>query len=186
MTLGIFDDVVYGKNIEDDILRKSYGFDKLWEDISPLRELPPDHWYAKGEDAFDVLIEALAQSKFSFPSLELDLASAIRYPRSDLDDCLHLAVIGEDGMIPRDLNICIKAGLDWTFRFFHRDVDHDGLVFDFEGPRHAQKRRLILTSSPESLVCSHQSLATITARALVLSTHAVCLAASILHLAPGR
>ncbi|KAG9841228.1 hypothetical protein KCU68_g8734, partial [Aureobasidium melanogenum] len=133
VTLGIFDDVVYGPEPEDDILRKSYGFDKLWGDISPLDELTPDHWYAQGEITFDILLEALTQSESYFPSLELDLASALRNPRSDLDQSLHLAVTAKDGKIPPDLDICIKAGLDWTFWFFRRDDVHDDLVFEYEG-----------------------------------------------------
>ncbi|KAH0152155.1 hypothetical protein KCU67_g9944, partial [Aureobasidium melanogenum] len=133
VTLGIFDDVVYGSDFEDDILRKSYGFDKLWGGLSPLHVLTPDHWYAQGEDTFEILLEALTQTESSFPSMELDLASAIRNPHSDLDECLHLAVSAQDGKIPRDLDICIKAGLDWTFRLFRRDDVHDNLVFDYEG-----------------------------------------------------
>ncbi|KAH0301123.1 hypothetical protein KCU71_g11627, partial [Aureobasidium melanogenum] len=133
VTLGIFDDVVYGSDFEDDILRKSYGFDKLWGGLSPLHVLTPDHWYAQGEDTFEILLEALTQTESSFPSMELDLASAIRNPHSDLDECLHLAVSAQDGKIPRDLDICIKAGLDWTFGLFRRDDVHDNLVFDYEG-----------------------------------------------------
>ncbi|KAH0208356.1 hypothetical protein KCU86_g8164, partial [Aureobasidium melanogenum] len=133
VTLGIFDDVVYGSDPEDDILRKSYGFDKLWGGLSPLHVLTPDHWYAQGEDTFEILLEALTQSESSFPSMELDLASAIRNPRNDLDECLHLAVSAKDDKIPRDVDICIKAGLDWTFRLFRRNDVHDDLVFDYEG-----------------------------------------------------
>lgn len=109
---GIFDDVVYGDDIEDDILRKSYGSDKLWGDLSPLHELTPDYWYTKREDTFEILLEALTQSESSLPSLELDLASGIRNSQSDLDESLHRAIIAKDGTIPHDLNICIKAGLD--------------------------------------------------------------------------
>ncbi|KAG9950878.1 hypothetical protein KCU85_g3309, partial [Aureobasidium melanogenum] len=133
VTLGIFDDVVYRTDVEDDVLRKCFGFDELWEDFSPAEELHPGHWTAKGEDTFEILLEAIAQSKSSSTFLELDLAMGMRDPRSNLDEHLHLALVGEDGKIPRDLDICIKAGLDWTFRFFRRDTIYDGLVFDYEG-----------------------------------------------------
>ncbi|KAK6002064.1 hypothetical protein QM012_001702 [Aureobasidium pullulans] len=133
VTLGIFDDVVYGPDIGDDVLRKSYGFDKLWEDILPHHEIFPDHWYTGCEDTFGILLEALSQSELSLSSLGLDLATAIRNSRHDLDESLRHAVTAKAGSVPPHVDICIKAGLDWTFHFFRRDDSYGGLVFDYEG-----------------------------------------------------
>lgn len=50
-----------------------------------------------------------------------------------LDQLLTAAVMTDDGVLKRDVDVCVRAGLDWTFRFFSLDAAHDNLIFDYQG-----------------------------------------------------
>jgi hypothetical protein len=131
VTFGIFDDVVHVERHK--ILRKAYGFDKHWGEISPLHDLRADHWIPQGEITLMALGTAMNTPDFNTPPLELDLKSAIRTPQGWLDQVLSTLVITGDGQLMRDVDVCIKAGLDSTFRLFSPDAAHRRLIFDYQG-----------------------------------------------------
>lgn len=132
--LGIFDDVIHGA--DHDLLRKAYGFDKLWADISPLCDLEPKQWLPAGEFPFLVLMWSIEEVSFPVSPLELDLASGLRMPYGGLDQMLDTSsmVKTQDGMLQRNVDICIKRGPDSTFRFFRLDAAVNArVVFGFKG-----------------------------------------------------
>lgn len=132
VTLGIHDDVVNvaGRRL----LRKAYGFDMLWGEISPLTDLTSEQWRPVGEIPFMALRTAMSMSGFPDSPLELDLTSALRgSPNGYLDKLLGAAVMTEDHALKHDLNVCVKAGLDWTFRLFNSNVARDRLIYEYQG-----------------------------------------------------
>lgn len=131
VTLGVFDDVicVAGRRL----LRKAYGFDKLWGEISPLHDLSPKQWFSASEISFSALLAAMNLSEFPDSPLELDLTSGLSRPHGQLDQLLNAAVLTDDRELKRDVDVCIRTGLDWTFRLFSPDAAHDRLVFEYKG-----------------------------------------------------
>jgi hypothetical protein len=120
VTLGIFDDVIWVAGHR--LLRKAYGFDKHWGDVSPLDHLAPMEWVPAGEISFATLEAAASKIQFSNFSWELDLASALSLAHSWLDKMLSEAVVLEDGALNRDVDAYVKTNLDWTFRFSNPDA----------------------------------------------------------------
>lgn len=131
VTLGVYDDVlnVAGRRL----LRRAYGFDKLWGEISPLTDLTAEQWFPVSEISFMALRTAMSMSGFPEAPLELDLTSALRSPNGYLDKLLGAAVMTEDDALEHDVNVCVKAGLDWTFRLFNPDVARDRLIYKYQG-----------------------------------------------------
>lgn len=131
VTLGLYDDIVNvaGRRL----LRKAYGFDNLWGEISPLADLRSEQWLPMGEITFMALRTAMSMSGFPDSPLELDLTSALRSPNGCLDRLLGAAVMTEDHTLKHDVNVHVKAGLDWTFRLFKPDVAHDCLIYEYRG-----------------------------------------------------
>lgn len=131
--LGIFDDVIHGA--DHDQLRKAYGFDKLWAGISPLCDLEPMQWLPAGEFPFMVLLCSIEEVGFPASPLELDLASNLRNSSGGLDQMLDTCsmVRTEHGMLQRNVDVCIKTGLDSTFRFLRLDAVDARVVFDYKG-----------------------------------------------------
>lgn len=92
-------------------------------------------WLPAGEYPFMVLMSLTKEVDFPVSPLELDLASSLRTPNGGLDLMLDASsmVRTQDGMLQRDIDVCIKKGLDSTFRFFRLNAVHAQLVLDFEG-----------------------------------------------------
>jgi hypothetical protein len=131
VTFGVFDDVVYVEGHK--LLRKAYGFDEHWGEISPLHDLEPNHWIPRGEITLVALGTAMDTPEFNTPPLEFDLNSAIRTPHGCLDHLLFDLVITGDGELKRDVDVCIKAGLDSAFRVSSPNAAHRRLILDYQG-----------------------------------------------------
>lgn len=131
VTLGVHDDVIHvaGRRL----LRKAFGFDKLWGEISPLTDLTSEQWLPVSEIPFMALRAAMSMSGFPDSPLELDLTFALRTPNGKLDRLLGAAVMTSDHALKHDVNVCVKAGLDWTFRLFSPDDAHDRLIYEYQG-----------------------------------------------------
>ncbi|KAH0384574.1 hypothetical protein KCU92_g4272, partial [Aureobasidium melanogenum] len=131
ITFGIFDDVIVdGKN---DFLRKAYGFNEFWGDIRPEIDLTHEQWVPGSELTFMLLEKAIDLSGFPTSPWELDLYTSINNPISDLDQLLNASLMTRDGKLKSNVNIYIKAGMEWRFRFFRPDVSYDRFIFDFQG-----------------------------------------------------
>jgi hypothetical protein len=131
VTLGVFDDVVCVAGRKH--LRKAYGFDKLWGEVSPLSDLAPKQWVPSGKTPFVALRAAMGLVEFPDSPLELDLSSALSDPNGWLDELLLGAVMAGDGTLKRDVDTCVRVGLDWTFRLLSPDAAHDRLIFEYRG-----------------------------------------------------
>jgi hypothetical protein len=131
VTLGVFDDVIWIAGHR--LLRKGYGFDEYWGDISSLDHLALMGWVPAGGISFATLEAATSKIQFSNFSWELDLVSALSHSHSWLDKMLSDAVVMDDGALKRDVDVCVKANIDWTFRFSNTDPAHNRLIFDFMG-----------------------------------------------------
>lgn len=79
--------------------------------------------------------EAIGKSRLTVSPMELDLAGALRSKFGGLDHMLGVSpmVKTRDGKLQRDVNIYLKAGLDFTTRFYRPDNNHDRLVFEYQG-----------------------------------------------------
>jgi hypothetical protein len=130
VTLGIFDDIIHDENHK--ILRKAYGFDKHWGQVAP-HHLAPKQWLPAGELTFAIIMIATSRAKFAVSPLEFDLQSALRGPHTWLDGLLRSMVMTSNDTLKHNVDVIIKAGLDWKFRFFSLDAAHRRLIFDYQG-----------------------------------------------------
>jgi hypothetical protein len=133
VTLGIFDDIIHDDDKNHDILRKAYGFDKHWGKVAPHQDLAPKQWLPAGELSFASIMIATHKVNFPLPPLELDLHSALRGPHSWLDILLCNMVMTNDHELKPNVDVSIRAGLDWKFRFFSMDAAHRHLIFEYQG-----------------------------------------------------
>lgn len=134
VTFGVYDDVL-NRGTAREILRKGYGLDKFWGNISPLADFGIRQCAPTSGPIFGVL-EVAINAKAPTAPIELNLALSMRTihgANSVLDQRLINYVVTVDGTLRRDVNICIKVALDWTFRFFHLESNNDHHVFDYRG-----------------------------------------------------
>ncbi|TIA41305.1 hypothetical protein D6C79_07259 [Aureobasidium pullulans] len=135
VTFGLRDDVIH-RGTDHEILRKAYGFEQFWGIVSPLNDLDIKQWGPARSFLWAMLGFAItsidAHNEVSV-ALELDLAVAIDRSNDALDGGILAALMMSEDKVQREVDICLKIGLDWTIRFFRPDPKQDYLVLNYHG-----------------------------------------------------